>query len=169
MNRMEKIKQYWFVIKQLVEREIKRKYARSVLGIVWSVLNPLLSMSVMTMIFSTLFKRHIENYPIYYLTGTLFWTLYASITNSSMTSLVDNRNLMMKVRFPRTIFPVSRALTALVNFSFSLIAFAIIMIFLNVKVNIYFMFYPLYAALLFFFALGIGYILSCLYVLVNYF
>ena len=62
-------KQYFFVIKELTSREIKRKYSRSYLGIIWSVLNPLLMMGLLSMIFSQLFKRSIENYPIYYLTG----------------------------------------------------------------------------------------------------
>lgn len=66
-------KQYAFVISQLTSREIKRKYARSYLGIIWSVLNPLLSMAVLSLIFSQLFRRSIENYPIYYLTGYILW------------------------------------------------------------------------------------------------
>ena len=83
----EELKQYYFVIKQLVDREIKRKYARSFLGVIWSVLNPLMTMAVMSMIFSTIFKRSIENYPIYYLTGTIFWQLFSGATNSAMTAL----------------------------------------------------------------------------------
>ena len=79
----EELKQYYFVIKQLVDREIKRKYARSFLGVIWSVLNPLMTMAVMSMIFSTIFKRTIENYPIYYLTGTIFWQLFSGATNSA--------------------------------------------------------------------------------------
>ena len=92
----EELKQYYFVIKQLVDREIKRKYARSFLGVIWSVLNPLMTMAVMSMIFSTIFKRTIENYPIYYLTGTIFWQLFSGATNSAMTALVDNRTLLLK-------------------------------------------------------------------------
>ena len=69
MEERQQRKQYAFVVKQLTSREIKRKYARSYLGIVWSVLNPLLSMAVLSLIFSQLFRRSIENYPIYYLTG----------------------------------------------------------------------------------------------------
>ena len=91
----EELKQYYFVIKQLVDREIKRKYARSFLGVIWSVLNPLMTMAVMSMIFSTIFKRSIENYPIYYLTGTIFWQLFSGATNSAMTALVDNRTLLL--------------------------------------------------------------------------
>lgn len=98
----EELKQYYFVIKQLVDREIKRKYARSFLGVIWSVLNPLMTMAVMSMIFSTIFKRTIENYPIYYLTGTIFWQLFSGATNSAMTALVDNRTLLLKVKIAKT-------------------------------------------------------------------
>ena len=70
-------KQYKFVLKELVGREIKRKYARSYLGIVWSVLNPLLSMIVLTVIFSKMFQKSIENYPVYYLTGMIIWTMFS--------------------------------------------------------------------------------------------
>ena len=97
----EELKQYYFVIKQLVDREIKRKYARSFLGVIWSVLNPLMTMAVMSMIFSTIFKRTIENYPIYYLTGTIFWQLFSGATNSAMTALVDNRTLLLKVKLAK--------------------------------------------------------------------
>ncbi|MBQ7775415.1 MAG: ABC transporter permease, partial [Lachnospiraceae bacterium] len=75
MKYSDRLQQYLFVIRELVTREIKRKYARSSLGILWSVLNPLLNMSVMSLIFSTIFERNIDNFPIYYLTGNVFWSL----------------------------------------------------------------------------------------------
>ena len=75
----EEKQQFMFAVKQLVTREIKRKYARSYLGILWSVLNPLLSMAVMSLIFTTLFKRSIANYPIYYMTGQIMWSSAASM------------------------------------------------------------------------------------------
>ncbi|HBH93281.1 MAG TPA: ABC transporter permease, partial [Bacteroides sp.] len=65
MKKSESLKQYFFVLRQLVSRELKRKYARSYLGILWSVLNPMLSMAVLSMIFSTMFKKSIQNFPIY--------------------------------------------------------------------------------------------------------
>ena len=71
------IRQYTFVIHELTSREIKRKYARSSLGILWSILNPLLYMVVMSLIFSTMFRRSIENFPIYFLTGQIFWNLFS--------------------------------------------------------------------------------------------
>lgn len=161
----ERKKQYAFVIKELVTREIKRKYARSSLGIVWSVLNPLLSMIVLSMIFSTIFKRSIENFPIYYLTGSIFWSLFTEATNSAMTSLVDNKTLLIKVKLPMQVFPLSRSCTALTNFGYSLIAYVIIIVIFRIKPTIYMPLIFLYAACLFMFALGIGYVLSVLYVL----
>ena len=118
----EELKQYYFVIKQLVDREIKRKYARSFLGVIWSVLNPLMTMAVMSMIFSTIFKRTIENYPIYYLTGTIFWQLFSGATNSAMTALVDNRTLLLKVKLPKQTFVLARIYTALTNFGYTCVA-----------------------------------------------
>lgn len=164
MQLKDKLEQYSFVIRQLVAREIKRKYARSNLGILWSVLNPLLSMIVMSLIFSTIFKGNIENFPIYYLIGTIFWSLFTGVTNSAMTALVDNKSLLIKVKLPRVIFPLSRAITALVNFLYSCIAFLLILLFFRIQPTWSMLLFPLYTIQLFFFGLGIGYVLSVLYV-----
>ena len=98
------IRQYVFVIRELTAREIKRKYARSSLGIIWSVLSPLLFMVVLSLVFSTMFKRSIENYPIYYLTGQILWTMYGGATNASMTALTDNKSLLIKAKLPKQVF-----------------------------------------------------------------
>lgn len=158
------VTRYIFVIRELVSREIKRKYARSYLGILWSVLNPLLSMAIMSMIFSTIFKRSIENFPIYYLTGNILWALFTGATNSAMTALVDNKNMLIKVKLPMSVFPLSRSCTALANFGYSLIAYVIMLIVFRIKPNVYMPLLLLYTAGLFMFALGIGYLLSVLYV-----
>ncbi|MGN0431907.1 MAG: ABC transporter permease, partial [Lachnospiraceae bacterium] len=165
MQQDGKGKQYLFVIRELVSREIKRKYARSYLGILWSVLNPLLSMAVMSMIFSTIFKRSIENFPIYYLTGSIFWALFTGSTNAAMTALVDNKNMLIKVKLPMSIFPLARSCTALANFGYSLVAYTVMLVIFRVKPNIYMPLIFLYAAGLFLFSLGISYFLSILYVL----
>ena len=131
----EELKQYYFVIKQLVDREIKRKYARSFLGVIWSVLNPLMTMAVMSMIFSTIFKRTIENYPIYYLTGTIFWQLFSGATNSAMTALVDNRTLLLKVKLPKQTFVLARIYTALTNFGYTCIAYVLMLVVFQIKIS----------------------------------
>ena len=161
-------KQYFFVIRELTSREIKRKYARSFLGIIWSVLNPLLTMIVMTMVFSYMFRRSIVNYPIYYLTGSTFWSLFSSSTNTAMSSLVDNRTLLMKVKLPKQTFVLSRIYTAFVNFGYSLIAFAFIVLIYCVRgklvLNATLLLLPVDVIFTLLFAMGISYILSIVYV-----
>ena len=158
------MKQTLFVIQELVAREMKRKYSRSKLGILWSVLNPLLSMTVLSLVFSTMFRKSIENYPVYYLTGFLIWNFFTTATNSAMTSLGDNQALLLQVRLPREIFPFSRVCTAFVNFLYSLAAYVVILAVFRISLGISAFFFPLVMILLFFFSLGAGYILAVLYV-----
>lgn len=157
-------KQYFFVIQELTSREIKRKYARSYLGIVWSVLNPLLTMAVMSLIFSYMFKRSIENFPLYYLTGNIFWTMFSGATNSAMTALVDNKNLLLKAKLPKQTFVLSRVYTSLTNFGYTCVAYVLMLIIFRVKPSWTMLLFPFDVALALIFASGIGYILSILYV-----
>ena len=158
------MKQTLFVIQELIAREMKRKYSRSKLGILWSVLNPLLSMAVLSLVFSTMFRKSIENYPVYYLTGYLIWSFFTTATNTAMTSLADNQALLLQVRLPKEIFPFSRDCTAFVNFLYSLAAYVVILVFFRISLGISAIFFPLVMLLVFFFSLGAGYILSILYV-----
>lgn len=154
----EELKQYYFVIKQLVDREIKRKYARSFLGVIWSVLNPLMTMAVMSMIFSTIFKRTIENYPIYYLTGTIFWQLFSGATNSAMTALVDNRTLLLKVKLPKQTFVLARIYTALTNFGYTCIAYVLMLVVFQIKISPTLLLFPIDVFFCLLFSMGIGYV-----------
>lgn len=160
----EEYRQYWFALKQLVSREVKRKYARSYLGIVWSVLNPLMSMAVLSMIFSTIFKRSIENFPIYFLTGNIFWSLFAETTNSAMTALVDNKSMLMKVKLSKQTFVAARMFTALTNFSYTCVAYVLMLIVFQVKPTRYMLLFPVVVIFNMLFSAGIGFILSVLYV-----
>ena len=164
MSRKNTLKQYAFVVQELVSREIKRKYARSYLGILWSVLNPLLMMIVMSAIFSVMFRRNIENYPVYFLTGNIIYQMFSTATNTTMTSLVDNKQMLIKVKFPMKIFPLSRAVTALVNFGYSCIAYAAILIFFRIPLDVAMLFFPVVIAATFVFSLGVAYLLSVAYV-----
>ncbi|MGL6197863.1 MAG: ABC transporter permease [Lachnospiraceae bacterium] len=164
MGNAEDKKQYWFVIKELTGREIKRKYSRSYLGIVWSVLNPLLSMAIISLIFSQIFNRQIENFPIYYLTGNILWQLFTGATNSAMTTLVDNKSLLIKVKFPMQIFILARVYTALVNLGYSLIAYVVMLFVFKVTPSWTMFFSPIIIVLLLVFSLGLSYILATAYV-----
>ena len=88
--------QYKNLIGELVSRDLKLKYRRSFLGYVWSILNPLLIMIVMTIVFSAMFKRDIENYPVYLLTGRTLFDFLTGSTNSAMKSVTGNAALLKK-------------------------------------------------------------------------
>lgn len=158
------ILQYIFVIRELTAREIKRKYARSSLGIIWSVLNPLLTMVVMSLIFSTMFRRSIENFPIYYLTGQIFWTLFSGATNSAMTALVDNRSLLLQAKLPKQTFVLSRVYTTLVNFGYTCVAYMLMLVVFRVKPALSMLLFPLAAVFMLAISIGVSYLLAVVYV-----
>lgn len=160
----EKINQYLFVLHELVGREIKRKYARSKLGIIWSVLSPLLSMAVISLVFSTMFKKTITNFPIYYLTGIIFWQLFTGATNSAMTAIMDNKVLLVKLKLPKQLFPLSRIFTSLINFGYSMVAYIVMLALFQIRPSITMVVFPLIVIFLLLFSMGIGYILSIVYV-----
>lgn len=163
MNQSVWNRQYFFVIRELVLRELRRRYSRSRLGILWSVLNPLLSMAVLSLIFSTMFRKSIENYPVYYLTGLILWNFFTGATNTAMTSLVDNKTLLLQVRFPRFIFPVTRVAAALVNLLYSLAAYGLILLLFGIRPSLSMVWSPVILFLIALFAMGIGYFLSIFY------
>lgn len=124
----DKIFKYGFLFRQLVARDFKAKYKRSVLGILWSFLNPLLMMGIQYLIFSTLFgNQEIPNYPVYLLIGVVFFALANEACTSSVTAITGNAHLINKVYVPKFIYTLSRVTSAFINFLFSLIPLFIIM------------------------------------------
>ena len=112
---------YNFLIKQLVSREVKTKYKRSALGMAWSIMNPLLSMGVQYFIFSTIFNSNIPNYPVYLLTGIVFFNFFTEALTMGMTAIISNAPLIKKVYMPKYIYPVTRVMSSLVNFMCALV------------------------------------------------
>jgi len=155
-----KLKKFQPLLYQLVRRDFLAKYKRSVLGVLWSILNPLLTMLVMTMVFSTLFRFDIENYPVYLLSGQIIFNMFSEVTNMCMSSVLGASSLMKKVSVPKYIFPLSRAISSLVNFAFSFLALLIVMIVTRAPIHSQ-MLYSLIAILyVFVFSTGVGLILS---------
>lgn len=117
-------------LNSMVVKNIKNQYRRSVLGILWTVLNPLLNMIVMVLVFSKMLKFNVDigDYPVYVLIGNIVFSLMRTATFTSLTSIVNNYDLLTKTRIKHSIFPISCNLSALVNFAFSLIALLIVMI-----------------------------------------
>ena len=164
MKKLEELKQYTFVVRQLVAREIKRKYSRSYLGILWSVLNPLLNMVVLSFIFTKMFSRSIENYPLYLLTGQTIWQLFTGATNAAMTVMVDNRVMLTRVKFPMVIFPVARVYSALVNYLYTFAAYLLMLLVFRIRPGITMLAAPLIILCVTLFSLGMGYLLAVAYV-----
>ena len=111
----------WFLLRQLVKRDFTTKYKESILGIIWSFLNPLLVMIVFTIIFSVLFSRQIHNYPVYYLTGRVIYTFFVAATNGAMNSIRGNRSILTKIFVPRYMFAMSSVCYEFINFLISMI------------------------------------------------
>lgn len=110
-----------FLLKQLVKRDLTSKYKDSVLGILWSFLNPLLIMLVFTAIFSMLFGRQIENYPVYFLSGRVIYDFYNAATKGAMRSIRSNANLLKKIYVPKYMFSVSAVCYEFINFLISFV------------------------------------------------
>ena len=114
--------------KYLVTRDLKVKYRRSVLGYVWSILNPLLMMLLQTLVFSYMFRYDIPNFPLYLICGNTMFNFFNESTNMGMGSVLGNASLIKKVYIPKFIFPISRVLSSFVNLLFSLAAIVLVML-----------------------------------------
>ena len=151
-----------FILRQLVSKDFKLKYRRSVLGVLWSVLNPLLMMAVMTLVFSNMFKFPIENYPLYLILGSVLFSLMSDATSSAMSSIIDASSLIKKVKIQKAVFPIEKAIFALVNFVLSLIAVAAVMLFFRVAPTPSLLALPLLLVYVIVFSIGLGLALSAL-------
>ena len=112
---LQEIYHYRYLLRELVLRDIRKKYRRSVLGVLWSILNPLLMMSVTAMVFSTLFRFSIENYPLYLLVGQIMFNFFSESTTFAMTSVLENGSLLKKIYVPKYLFPLSRVISSCIN------------------------------------------------------
>lgn len=152
-----------FILKELVSKDFKLKYRRSVLGVIWSVLNPLLMMIVMSLVFSFFLRYdNIEHYPLYLIVANITWQLFSDSTNAGMMSIIDAAPLLKKVRVKRSVFPVEKVLFSLVNFLFSLIAVIIVMLWEGVFPTLLILLAPVCIVLLMGFCIGISLLLSSL-------
>lgn len=151
---------YQSLLQGLVMRDMKVKYKRSILGILWTLLNPLLTMCVLTIVFSNLFRYDIENFPVYLITGQVMFSFFAEATSIAMGSIIGSASLIKKVYIPKYIFPLSKILSSFVNLLFALIAVIIIMIFMKINITIAILFVPLSFIYILTFSVGVGLLLS---------
>lgn len=156
------LKRNWFTISSLVSKDFKLKYRRSALGVVWSVLNPLLMMIVLSAVFSTFFRFAIPNYPLYIILGNTLFALMSESTTGAMWSILDSSSLIKKVRIEKLIFPIEKVLFQLVNFCISLIAVGIVMIYFKIVPTASILMVPVLLVYVVLFSAGLGMALAAL-------
>lgn len=160
VERLNVFIKYLPLLIEFVERDIKTRYRRSILGLFWTLLNPLLTMIVMTVVFSQIFKSNIIHFPVYLLAAQIIINYFSESTSNSMTSIISGSSLIKKIYIPKYLFPLSKVIAPLVNWSASFIALLTVMLVTGVTIRptILLVFIPIFA--IFILAFGVGLILS---------
>lgn len=164
LNVFQKMKKHQFLFQQLVHRDFTKKYKRTAFGIAWSMLSPLLSLLVMRIVFTTLLGSQIEHYTVYLFSGQLVFSFFSDSTNEGMTSLLNNADIFTKINIPKYMFLFSKNVSALINFGITLLIYFIFVLADGIPITWKFLWliYPMICLVIF--NLGMGLILSAIYV-----
>ena len=159
-----RLKQHRFLFEKLVKRDFKKKYKRTILGMAWSILSPLLMLLVMRLVFTQFFGRNMEHYTTYLFCGNLIFSYFSESTSQGMTSLMGNAAIFTKVNVPKYLFLLSKNVQTLINFGLTMIVFFVFCILDHITFTwkLIFLLYPI--TLLVLFNIGVGLILSALFV-----
>ncbi len=158
--RIKTLRKYTDLLKELVARDLKLKYRRSFLGYVWSVLNPLLTMIVLTIVFTHLLGKKIVNYPVYLLSGRMLYDFMKNSTNNAMKSVVGNAALLRKVYVPKYIFTLAKVTSCMVDMVLSLVALFIVMLVTRAPFHPTALMLPIIILQLYIFCCGLGFLLA---------
>lgn len=148
------------LLNELVARDVKIKYRRSVLGVLWTLLNPLFMMIILSVVFSNLFKFDIENFPLYILSGQVIFNFFSGATTEAMSSIIGSAALIKKVYVPKYLFVISRVFSSFINLLASFTALLLVMIATRAELHYTVLLVPIPLILLVLFSLGIGLILA---------
>ncbi|MEG2439106.1 MAG: ABC transporter permease [Lachnospiraceae bacterium] len=159
---IENFKKFQPLLQELVARDIKIKYRRSVLGVFWTLLNPLCMMIVLSVVFSNLFKFDVENFPLYLLSGQVIFNFFSDATTSSMGAIVNSASLIKKIYVPKYLFVLSRVFSSFINLLAAFTALLLVMVATRTELHwtVLLFFIPL--GLIVLFSLGVGLILSAI-------
>ena len=160
MNIFKKIYNYRELLKTNVKKEIRGRYKNSILGIMWSFLNPLLQLLVYSVIFGALLAGGDETYPIYICIALIPWTYFTTAITQAAFTVIGNADIIKKVYFPREILPISVVTSGAVNFVISTIIILAFVIFSGVGLSWYILLYPFILLIQYILLLGIGFIVS---------
>lgn len=163
-NVVRNLKKHQFLFEELVKRDFKQKYKRTVLGMGWSILSPLLTLLVLKLIFGYYFGRNIAHYTIYLFCGNLIYSYYREATTGSMNSLVSNANIFTKINVPKYLFLLSKNVSTLINFILTLIVFFIFVLADGISIQWHFLMLLFPIGCLVVFNIGVGLIISALFV-----
>ncbi len=147
---------YRHLVAELVARDIKVRYKRSVLGVAWTMLSPLLNMLAMTWVFSLVMRMDVKNFPVYFLTGSIFWAFFAGATSHAASLTIDAAEITKRVYIPRSVFVVSAVGVALVNLVLSLVPLLLIIVLTGFPVHVSWLFVPVSILIGALFTTGVG-------------
>ncbi len=153
---------YRNLVVEMAIRDIKIRYKRSVLGVFWTMLAPLLNMIALTLVFSSLLRQQIANYPVYYLAGSVFWTFFAQTTSSAANQTHDSNEMTKRIYIPRSVFVVSALAVGLVNLALSIVPMLLLLLIMGFPLHATWFFLPVGVVLLSLFAAGTGFFLFTL-------
>ena len=161
---MKKLLSYQFLFEELVKRDFKKKYKRTILGMGWSLLSPLLTLLVMRLVFTQFFGRNTPHYTIYIFCGNIVWSYFSEATKSGMQALMENARIFTKVNVPKYLFLLSKNVQSFINFLLTLVILFLFVAFDNLAFTWKFicLLYPV--CMLVLFNIGVGFILSALFV-----
>ena len=159
---IQNFKKFRPLLNELIARDIKIKYRRSVLGVLWTLLNPLCMMIVLSVVFSNLFKFDIENFPVYLLSGQLIFNFYSESTTNSMSAILSNGPLIKKIYVPKYLFVLSRVFSSTINLLASFTAMVCVMLAMRVELHYTVLLAPIPLMFIVLFSLGVGLILSAI-------
>lgn len=154
------MKKYSFLMKQLVNRDFKAKYKRSILGVLWSFLNPLLNMIVQYLVFSNMFKFDIPYFPVYLLCGNVIFNYFSESCGMALSSIIGNAGLITKVYMPKYIYPLTRIISSLINLVISMIPLLVVTLFSGLAPSKAYLLLPFPLLCLAMFCLGLGMLLA---------
>lgn len=160
--KLRELQDYRYLLRNLIARDLKARYKNSVLGILWSILNPLFLMIVFTVLFSVLANNQIRDYPIFVLTGLIPWNFFSGSLTGGTTSITGNSGLIKKVYFPRELLPTAALLSNLVNFLFAFLVLVIFLYIFGIGLTVHALWVPLILATQLIFTLGLVLLLGSL-------
>ena len=157
---MREALKYRDLVRTLVARELKVRYRRSAIGFLWTMLQPLLTMLVMELVFSAIFRSQLLNYPVYALAGILFWNFFSQSIVASMNSLRGNAQLLQKLPVPKAVFPIATVISGVVNLLFALVPLFVLLLVTGHPLTPSLLFLPVSILIAALFTLGAGLLLS---------